>query len=377
VEISHFLRTRPWASAIALLIPLLAAVVAYLVLNNQPPRYTATATVSVPGSDANSASRVGLFVANFAELAKSGPVLANVSTANGESRADLEDGVVVTRIGQSSLFTVAYTGDDQATVEPVVRGVISGTFGNLVQVSDSDAELKAAQDTYTAAVAARTAYQDQIGTLQPDRDYTDLSTRIRSLEITPVFGGQATINQLSAQRDALVPQIRQMQELDQAVQAAATQRDQATQAAASVQRAAAEAQSTSTIQDLTVAEESPTSRILQGVGVAAVAGLLVGLTLLLASDRLRRRRVAPAGGPGTAAPVAREAVAAPRGGRTPSGRTAAPSETEAQSTEDAPSSGDTVPAMDVLPAGKGLGKLSGGATAAREMVATGSRDTRP
>jgi len=290
MEMSNFLRSRPRTSALALLFPIVAGLVAFFVLSGSPTRYTANATVSVPGSDANSASRVGLFVADFAELATSNAVLDDVATKNGQSREELQAGLTVSRIGQSSLFSVVYTGDDQATAEPVVRDVITGTFSNLVQVSDSDTTFQAASAAYDAAVAARSSYQDEIGTLTPENDYNDLSSRIRSLQISPQIGSSLTIAGLTSQREALVPQIRRMQELNQAVQDAANQRDAAQQEAESVQRAAQESQSESTIQNLEVTPESKTSRITQGVGVAAVIGLLVGVALLLLLEALHRRR---------------------------------------------------------------------------------------
>ena len=294
MEMSHFLRTRPRTSALALLFPIVAGVVAFVVLDSSPTRYTADATVSVPGNAANSASRVGLFVADFAELATSATVLDDVAAQTDQTRVELDDGVEVARIGQSSLFSVVYTGEDRDEVEPVVRAVITGTFDNLVEVSDSDADFQAAAAGYDEAVAARSAYQDEIGTLTPENDYTDLSSRIRSLQINPEFGSAATIVRLVAQREALVPQIRRMQELDQAVQDAANQRDEAQQEAESVQRASDESQSSSTIQGLAVTPESKTTRIVQGVGVAAVVGLLVGIAALLLSDVLRRRRTSAA-----------------------------------------------------------------------------------
>lgn len=297
MEIGHFIRSRPKTSALALLIPLIAALVAAVVLMGQPERQTATATVSVPGSAANSASRVGLFVADFSEIATSGAVLGDVSEATGVDRLELEENLEVARIGQSSLFTVVYTGDEADTVEPVVREVISGSFSRLVQVGTTDEDLESATRAYDEAVAARSAYQDEIGTLQPESDYTDLSSRIRSLQITPEIGSTATIARLSAQREALVPQIRRMQELDQAVSDAAQRRDEAQQASESAQEDATESQSDSTITDLVVEPEARVGRIVQGVGVAAVAGLLVGIALLVLPDLLRRRRVTPADRP--------------------------------------------------------------------------------
>jgi hypothetical protein len=305
VEIGQFLRSRPRAVALAALIPLVAGLVTSFVLWVQPARHTATATVSVPGSAADSASRVGIFVANFTELASSGPVLAEVADSTGESQKQLQDGLEVLRLGQSSLFTVTYTGERRDTVEPVVRAVISTTFGDLVQVSGTDAALKAADQACQDALAARTAYQDEIGTLQPDRDYADLSARIRSLQIEPRFGSAAAIARLTEERQALVPEIRRMEELDQAVAAAATQRAEAEEAAASARRDAAESQSPNTVQALTVAEESPVGRLIQGVGVAVVAGLLLGLAVLLLPDLFRRRSM-----PLTS--VARHSAARPR-----------------------------------------------------------------
>jgi hypothetical protein len=290
VEIGHFIRSRPRISALALLFPVLAALAAVLVLANQPPRYTAVANVAVPSSAANSASRVGLYVADFAQVAVSDPVVSKAAQSTGVPQADIKSTLEVTRLGQSSLFSVTYTGNGRENVEPVVRAVITDTFNSLVQVDSSDAALAAATKAYQDAVQARADYQDQIGTLQPESDYTDLSSRIRSLELAPqTFANQAAIRDLTTQRDALVPQIRKMQELDQAVTDTASQRDEAARAAESVQQDAAQAQSAETIQNVSVTPESRATRMVQGAGVAAVAGLLVGVAILVLPDVLRRR----------------------------------------------------------------------------------------
>ena len=290
MEIGHFIRSRPRISALALLFPVLAALAAVLVLANQPPRYTAVANVAVPSSAANSASRVGLYVADFAQVAVSDPVVSKAAQSTGVPQEDIKSTLEVTRLGQSSLFSVTYTGNGRENVEPVVRAVITDTFGSLVQVDSSDAALAAATKAYQDAVQARAAYQDQIGTLQPESDYTDLSSRIRSLQLAPqTLANQMAIRELATQRDALVPQIRKMQELDQAVTDTASQRDEAARAAESVQQDAAQAQSAETIQNVSVTPESKATRMVQGAGVAAVAGLLVGLAILVLPDLLRRR----------------------------------------------------------------------------------------
>lgn len=308
MEIGQFLRSRPRLTVIALLFPLLAALGAWMVLANQSPRYAATATVSVPGSASDSASRVGIFVADFAELATSAEVVRAVSASTGVSRGDLGDGLEVTRIGQSSLFTVTWTGEERRAATPVVRSAVETTFARQLPVARTDAALDIANQAYQAGLTGRRSYEDEIGTLQPDRDYQDVSSRLRSLQgestVTSTSAQNTArtqeITALTAQRDALVPQIRRMQELDQTVSSAASQVDQAEQSAASARQDAQEASSPTTILSLDVVDASSTASTLQGVGVAAVAGLLVGIGVLVLPDVVGRRRPRgsdPAGGP--------------------------------------------------------------------------------
>lgn len=316
MEIGQFLRSRPRLTALALLFPLLAALGAWLVLSTQPARYAATATVSVPGSASDSASRVGIFVANFGELATSNEVVAAVSKSTGVSPSDLRDGVAVSRIGQSSLFTVAYTGGQRRVGEPVVRAVVDATFARQLPVARTDAALDAANRAYQAALAERTAYEDQIGTLQPDRDYADVSSKLRALQLesptsTPaqIAARQTEIVVLNAQRDALVPRIRRAQELDLAVSSTSGQLDEAEQSAASARQDAQEAQSPTTVVDVDVVNTSTTARTLQGVGVAAVAGLLIGIAVLVLPDVVGRRRTPASARPSEPTPDAASGAA--------------------------------------------------------------------
>lgn len=302
MEIGQFLRSRPRMTALALLFPLLAALGAYVFLTLQPQRYTATADVSVPSSDADSSSRVGIFIANFSELATSSTVLASVSEATQVPQGDLTEGVEVSRIGNSSLFSVIYTGQGRDTVEGVVRSVIDTTFARIVSVERTEAALVSATEAYEAAEAERTAYQDEIGSLQPSDDYADLSSRIRGLQLAPVLSpaDRAAITRLTEEREVLVPQIRRLNELDRAVEDAASRREEARASAATVQRDADEAPQL--IQELTVTEASTAATVLQGVGVAAVAGLLVGIAVLVLPDLVRRRPTPSPSAAGDGAP---------------------------------------------------------------------------
>ncbi|SDQ67909.1 hypothetical protein [Quadrisphaera sp. DSM 44207] len=292
MEIGTFLRSRPRATLLAMLFPVLAALGAYLILSLQPARYTATATVSVPGSAADSASRVGIFVADFGALAVSTPVLEEISGSTGVSASEVRQGLEVARVGQSSIFTVAYTGDSEDTVEPVVRSVIDATFERLLPVAAADEALEQATQAAQDAEAERAQFEDEIGTIQPDRAYADVSNRIRDLQAArPLTPAQASeLSTLQARQDELVAQIRQLEELDEAVDTANRVRADAQQAADAAHRDADASQNPDTIRDMVVEEAPRSTSVVPGVAVAAVAGLLVGIALLALPELLRRRR---------------------------------------------------------------------------------------
>jgi len=281
VEIGRFLRSRPRLSALALLFPVLAALIAAGFLMGRSATYTGSATVSVLGSAANSASRVGLFVADFSTLAASAPVLEEVANKTGQGVDQISSGLEVARIGQSSLFQVSYTGDRRSAVEPVLRETVTRTLGRLADVGNADSAFKAANAAYDEAVAARAAYQDEIGTLQPSQVYADLSARILALQTSPDATSNSSAQALTSQRAGLVPEIRHMEELDRAVQDAANLRQNAQLTAAAIRSDAAQAASKAAIQDLSVTQNSKIGPVAQGAGVAAVGGLLAGIGFLV------------------------------------------------------------------------------------------------
>lgn len=288
MEIASFLRSRPRAVLLALLFPVLAGLGAAFILASAPRQYTATATVSVPGSAAESASKVGIFVANFSQLAVSGPVLTDISQETGVPRTVIRDGLDVSRAGQSSIFTVAWSGEDRAQVEPVVRTTITRTFQSLLPVTSFQTRADDADRAYQAAVAARQQYQDQIGTIDPQADYNRNASRISSLQANG--GSQAEINSLEAQQAPLVEEVRRLNQLDDAVEAASRVRSDALSKLASARSDANASQNPDTIRDLKIETARRASALVPGVAVAVVAGLLVGLAVLAVPESLRRRR---------------------------------------------------------------------------------------
>ena len=290
MEIGQYLRARPATAVITLLLlPLLAALAAFLVLRAQPPNYTADATVSVPADTAESASGIGIFVADFGARANSKAVVAQVSSDTGVPEEELEGAIEVARLGHGSRFEVRYTGEGAQQVEAVVRSVIARTNARMVgsRATEAEENLERVRAEYAAAVQARRDYENEIGTLQPDRDYSDLSSRIRSLQANG--GSAAVIASLSRQRDALVPQVRRAEELDRAINTAEELVERARQEVVEARGEAAEAQDPRIVQELVVSAGSATGGLVQGVAVAAVFGLLCGLAVFILPDLLRRR----------------------------------------------------------------------------------------
>jgi hypothetical protein len=306
VEIGQYLRDRPRTAVIALLLlPLVAGLAAFLILRAQPAEYTGRATVSVPSRTQDSASGIGIFVADFGQRARSQVVTDEVSKATGVPQEELRT-IEVVRLGVGSLFEVSYTGDGRQQVEAVLRTTIANTYTRMVGAGTAEAEanLARAREQYTAAVAARQKFENDIGSLQPERDYSDLSSKIRSLQANG--GSPVVIRQLSAQRDALVPQVRRAEELTRGVDTAEELVEQARQTLLQAQGEAAEAADPSIVQELAITEGSATGGLVQGVGVAMVAGLLAGLALLLLPELFRRRTPSAPLAPPTVLPGARD-----------------------------------------------------------------------
>jgi hypothetical protein len=321
VEILQYLRRRPGALALLVLLPLLAAQLAYLLLQRQPPQYLGEARVIVPSDAATSASGVGLYIADFGVLVESQETVDAVTAEAGVPAEELRDGLEVNREGQSSLFTVTYTTEAQDEVEPVLRTAITTTMARMAPTTDAEVRLEQARAAATATQDELRAFQDTIGLLFPEREYNDLSSKIRSLQGSPSPADQALRQQLIARRDALVPQVRTFEELANRVEQTAAELRKAEQAAVQDESAAADVREGRPIQRLTVTP-APSRHLVQAVGIGAALGLLGAIALVVGPDLLRgarRPRPAPAA---KAAPTEPTALTEPTERREPALRSA-------------------------------------------------------
>lgn len=293
MEIGRYLRSRPWSAAIALLLPLLAGLTAFGLLQGTPSTNIATANVRVPESVGGSAS-IGIFAADFALAAEDVDVLQPVSDAAGVSVGRLRNNLDVERLGQSSRLTVSYTDRDPARAEQVLRLFITNALVDLTTNETSVAALRAAEATRDKAAAAQRAFESKNG-INPQRDYNQAAERVQTLQESGITSGPV-LQQAIAVRDQKVELYREYTTLQNANEAAQGALDSAREAARETTAAAQVARNPNTIEGLEVEEVSQTPRIIQGVAVAAVLGLLVGLAVLVLPDLLSggRRRPPPA-----------------------------------------------------------------------------------
>lgn len=292
MEIGRYLRSRPWSAAIALLLPLLAGLTAFGLLQGTPSTNIATANVRVPESVGGSAS-IGIFAADFALAAEQDEVLQPVSDEAGVSVGRLRNNLDVERLGQSSRLTVSYTDRNPARAEQVLRLFIRRALVDLTTSDTAAANAKSALAARDKALAAQRAFEADFG-LDPRREYGQLSDNVRDLQAAGAPPSQ--IAAAVAARDRLVEPVRQYTALTNAADAAENVLEDAQQAANESAAAGRAATNPRTIENLEVSEVSQTPRIVQGVAVAAVLGLLVGLAVLVLPDLLRggRRRPPPA-----------------------------------------------------------------------------------
>jgi hypothetical protein len=319
VEILQYLRRRPGAVALLVLMPLLAAQLAYLLLQRQPAQYLGEARVIVPSDAARSASAVGLYIADFAVLVESQETVQAVSAGTGVTAEELRDGLEVNREGQSSLFTVTYTTDQPDKAEPVLRTAITTTMSRMAPTTDAEARLEQARAAATDAQNQLRAFQDEIGVLFPEREYNDLSSQIRSLQNSPSPADQALRQQYIARRDALVPQVRTYEELTRRVSQTAAELQNAEEAAAQNATASADVREGRPIQRLTITP-APSRQLVQAVGIGAALGLLGAIALVVGPDLIRgarRGRTGPSGSStGTSTATSLDGAAGTRAGTT-------------------------------------------------------------
>ncbi|RKT78447.1 subunit length determinant protein [Terracoccus luteus] len=190
MEITDYLAIarRRWMLLIG--VPLLAAVIAGVVLFTAPVQYTATATVNAPALVGGSSGQytgsqaVTQFVSAFQSTAASAPVDDAVRAQTTLQPGQIEDGLAVTQIGGSSAVSITFTGTKNGEPTKVVSTVASATLKQMFdsQVTLGQARVDQARKDVSAANAAINAWGAKNNMVDPTRVYQAQLERLSSLQ---------------------------------------------------------------------------------------------------------------------------------------------------------------------------------------------------
>jgi capsular polysaccharide biosynthesis protein len=178
METVNYLGTARKRLPILIGVPVLAAIVATLVVLLSPQKYAVTTYVAAPALIGGVAAQqfsgqqaANQFVAAFSAAATSPKVVDQVAAETGVDADDLRDGVEVKQVGASSQLTLTFTGSDQAKVAPVATAMTGRalTFLFASQVDVATKQVAAAEADVTAATKKISEWETANKVTQPDK----------------------------------------------------------------------------------------------------------------------------------------------------------------------------------------------------------------
>lgn len=302
MQLRDHLHNRGRSILFLLVLAMIAAVAVFVVVSKRPQQYDATVQVAVPAIYANSDSRIGLYLGDFAQTVTDPDLQARLHTDTKLSTDDLAT-VTATRVNLSSQLQVELVSSagEKATAAAVLTAAKTARRTLAEQgLGVQQATAKTEQQALDAANKALLDYQNTTGGLFPDRAYQATQSNIRGLEnsraeaaaVNNATRVAALAAQITAQRTqlaALTPQVRQDQTLTDATRAAATALRSAQQALTDKQALVDAAGSND---GLGAPASTPVSRVVPlvtAVAVAVVVAVLLGLAILLVPAVLRRQ----------------------------------------------------------------------------------------
>ncbi|MFG1604730.1 Wzz/FepE/Etk N-terminal domain-containing protein [Actinoplanes sp. NPDC049265] len=308
METVDYLGTARKRLPILIGVPVLAALVATLVVLLSPQKYAVTTYVAAPALIGGVAAQqfagqqaANQFVAAFSAAATSPKVIDQVAADTGVNADDLRDGVEVKQVGASSQLTLTFTGPDKDKVAPVATALTGRalTFLFASQVDVATQQVAAADADVTAATKKIGDWEKTNKVAQPDKLYSatlaeQADLRRQQLEMSAAGNSKAA----DAAKDAIADDQKRLDELGPKLpgyQALIAQRDASTNAlsdaqkglqAARAQMGAADPKSVSSTG--AVAADSKADTLLKTVPPVAGAGLLIAVLLVVLLEIVRR-----------------------------------------------------------------------------------------
>jgi capsular polysaccharide biosynthesis protein len=289
-------------------IPVLAALVAMLVVLLTPAKFAVTTYVAAPALIGGVAAQqfagqqaANQFVAAFAAAATSPKVIDQVSADTGVDKDELRDGVVVKQVGASSQLTLTFTGSAKDKVAPVAVAMTARalTFLFASQVDVATQQVAAAEADVTAATKKITDWETANKVTQPDKLWQATLTEqgsLRQEELRQSAVGNT--RGADAAKDAIEDNQKRLNDIGPKLpgyQALIAQRDASSNAlaeaqqglqAAKAQVGAADPKSVSSTSD--VVSESKLTALAKTVPPVAGAGLLIAVLVVVLLEILRR-----------------------------------------------------------------------------------------
>jgi hypothetical protein len=303
METVDYLRVARKRLGVLVGLPVLAALVAVVVVLLTPARYAVTAYVAAPALQFSGTQGANQFVAAFAAAATSPKVIGQVAADTGVGKAALRDGVEVKQVGASSQLTLTWTGEEKDKAAPVARSMTSRalTFLFASQVDAATQQVTAAEKDVTAAAGKITGWETQNKVTQPDKQFQAILNQqgdLRQQELSMAAAGNSRGEQ--AAKDALADGQKRLDELGPKLagyEVLLAQRDAATSALAEAQKGlqaaraqvgAADPEQVTSVGDV----ESPSrlAELARIVPPVTGAGLLVAVLLVALLEIVRRPR---------------------------------------------------------------------------------------
>ncbi len=307
MEIRDYLRAiRRWLW-LPLIVPLVAAGIVGALLESQPSKYQADASVIVPAVSAKgfSTSAASQYVATFKDVLISQPILAKVSKKTGVPIKELTSGLSASTVTASSnIIHVVFVGTKGQNTTSVVHEATVAALDavaqpQLVQAQNSVA---AAQNQLQQANASITAYTSATGVILPQQQFNTQQQELNQLllqlqqatlanDTARATALQGIIAQRQKQLTTLATQVTQFTDLSDAHQAAVSVRDKAAQELTSAQALLSANHNPATVAVQNVGRLSKLSDTLRFTAIAYAVALLLALGFILLLELMRGRRV--------------------------------------------------------------------------------------
>jgi capsular polysaccharide biosynthesis protein len=311
MEIRDYLRAIRRILPLLIILPLVAAAVTGFILEKQPSKYQASATVVVPAISGNgtSQSAASQYVDTFKDVLVSAPIVAEVSQGSFKiSQAELVAGLSADTVTASSnIIHVTLVGEHGQNLSGAVRAATIDSMDAIAQPSVTQAQIEVS-DSNTLWQDAQTAINTWVastGNPSPQAKYDQDELRLTSdegqLQVAILNGDTKQEGGIKANITAQTKivetdgeQLQQYQSLGSAVSAALAARNHAEQVQVSANALVATDQAANTVSVVNNGRLSKLSDVIKFAAIAFALALLMmlGLILILELMRSNRRPVA-------------------------------------------------------------------------------------